>query len=104
MIYQKGLFKPVTFAHASPVVAWPEAIFQPTQKGDNMKKRITLHRNGSVTYWSVYHQSWTKGALYVPDKELAAMNETDRKRVIDHLSRWVAPVSERGNYESYLPE
>lgn len=46
----------------------------------------TCHRDGTVTYWSVYLQSWVRGARRIPDKELAAMNSVERKRVMSHLN------------------
>ena len=47
--------------------------------------RNQYHSNGTVTYWSVYQQQWVRHAKYVPDRELAAMSDKVRKRVIDHL-------------------
>lgn len=56
-----------------------------------MSKRETCwdsvcHRDGTVTYWSVYRESWVRRAFAVPDEELAAMNQQERARVIRHLS------------------
>lgn len=45
------------------------------------------HRDGTVTFWSVYKQVWVHRALSVPDEELAAMNEAEREKVIRHLER-----------------
>ena len=45
------------------------------------------HRDGTVTYWSVYHQVWVHRAAAVPDCELAAMREQERCRVTTALSR-----------------
>jgi len=42
-----------------------------------------FHRDGSVTYWSVYDQAWRRSRS-VPDRELAAMPETERNRVVKH--------------------
>lgn len=47
---------------------------------------IKLHKDGRVTYWSVYEQRWVKGAR-VPDRELAAMSAPERKKVQAHLAR-----------------
>ena len=41
----------------------------------------TIHRNGTVTYWSVYEQCWARHAHSVPDSELAAMSQRERERV-----------------------
>jgi len=43
------------------------------------------HSDGTVTYWSVYHQQWIRHADHVPDRELAAMSPRVRKRVIKHF-------------------
>lgn len=41
----------------------------------------TVHRDGTVTYWSVYEQVWNHRAEVVPDRELAAMSGDERKRI-----------------------
>ena len=45
----------------------------------------TLHRDGTVTYWSVYEQQWVSHAASIPDQEYAAMNSDERARVLTHL-------------------
>ena len=47
----------------------------------------TYHRNGTVTYWSVFSQAWESRASCVPDRELAAMDRKECARVMRHLSR-----------------
>lgn len=47
--------------------------------------KAKLHRDGTVTYWSVYRQQWIERAEYMPDAELAAMNAGERGRVIRHV-------------------
>lgn len=49
----------------------------------------TYHRDGTVTYWSVYHQSWQHRvpAQDIPDRELAAMSETERRRIARMVAR-----------------
>jgi ribosomal protein L32E len=39
-----------------------------------------FHRDGSVTYWSVYDQAWRR-SWSVPDRELAAMPEAERRKI-----------------------
>ena len=51
---------------------------------DRMKK-TTNHRDGTVTYWSVYQQQWVRHTDSVPDQEFAAMNEGERNRTMRHL-------------------
>lgn len=46
------------------------------------------HRDGSVTYWSVYAQQWCRRVRGVSDAELAAMPTRGRARVIRHLDRY----------------
>ena len=48
--------------------------------------KITLHRDGSITFWSVFNICWTR-TLRVSDRELAAMPERDRKRVLRQMAR-----------------
>lgn len=50
-----------------------------------MTIKTTLHRDGTVTYWSVYNQEWKRHTDYVPDRELAAMGDAERERVMRHL-------------------
>jgi hypothetical protein len=40
-----------------------------------------FHEDKTITYWSVYLQSWVNKAHDVPDQELAALGESDRQRV-----------------------
>ena len=42
----------------------------------------TIHKDGTVTYWSVYQQQWVRRVLRVPDQELAAMSADERARVV----------------------
>lgn len=52
--------------------------------------RTTFHRDGSVTYWSVYNQSWRRRARFIPHEELAAMNDGERRR-----------LKRRGSFDSF---
>ena len=47
----------------------------------------TLHRDGTVTYWSVYRQTWVRRSRRLPDDEAAAQGRDDRERIDRHLSR-----------------
>jgi hypothetical protein len=49
-------------------------------------KKLILHTDGTVSFWSVYCQVQISRTKYVSDDELAAMNPTDRERVINHLA------------------
>lgn len=49
------------------------------------KTATKFHRDGSVTYWSIYDQTWKKRVFFVPDEELAAMPGQERERVIQHI-------------------
>ena len=52
------------------------------------KSDITCHRDGDVTYWSVYHQGWERcPATKIEDRELAAMSPEERERVEKHRRR-----------------
>lgn len=48
--------------------------------------KTTLHRDGTVTYWSTLDKTWHSHAQ-VPDAELAAMDVETRTRVVCHLAR-----------------
>lgn len=51
-----------------------------------MKIKVTLHKNGEVTFWSVYDQTWIRSRV-IPDREIAAMASDTRKRVLRHLAK-----------------
>lgn len=45
-------------------------------------REITVHRDGMVSYWSVYEQVWTRQlSSHIPLREIAAMSESDRSRL-----------------------
>lgn len=48
-------------------------------------KTTICHKDGTISYWSIYDQSWKNHAEEIPDRELAAMGESERERVIRHL-------------------
>ena len=48
--------------------------------------RTKFHRDGSVTLWDVYTQSWTRTGNPT-DAQLAAMPSNDRDRAIRHTAR-----------------
>jgi hypothetical protein len=50
-----------------------------------MNTKPICHRDGSITYWSTYKQVWFHRHIWLPDYELAAMPEHERKRIINHL-------------------
>jgi hypothetical protein len=57
---------------------------------NNMKTRNPLankyHRNGTITYWSVYRQVWQCDPMGdVPDRELAAWSPEEREK---YLLKW----------------
>jgi len=49
-----------------------------------MSKNLTVHRDGTVSYWSVYQQVRIVrvAASSISDAELAAMPRDERERVI----------------------
>jgi hypothetical protein len=46
--------------------------------------RTTLHRDGTITVWNVYRQSWERTAS-PSDEVLASLDPQERERVIRHL-------------------
>jgi hypothetical protein len=48
------------------------------------KQKITIHRDGSVSYWSVYLQQWQRvSAMALTDRhdDYAALTESDRAKI-----------------------
>lgn len=45
----------------------------------------TLHRDGTVSYWSYHRQEWIRKAFHVPIEDIQAMDPYDQKRVTRHL-------------------
>jgi len=44
--------------------------------------KTTFHRDGTVTYWSVYEQCWVHiAADLVGDRDLATLPEPERRRI-----------------------
>jgi len=52
-----------------------------------MNTKNTHHRDGTLTYWSVYRGHWVRRATHVPDEELAAMGDQERKKALRHLGK-----------------
>ena len=48
-----------------------------------------LHRDGTISYFSIYSQTWRERVVAIPDEELAAMTAPDRERVGSHLAEEV---------------
>lgn len=48
-----------------------------------MELTPTYHADGTVTYWSVFHQHWARGIP--PVRELAAMPADERDAAIAHI-------------------
>ena len=55
---------------------------------------LTVHRDHTITYWSVYDQVWERRVdpRLLPDRELSAMAPTDRARVRQMARAYVGPV------------
>lgn len=49
---------------------------------------ITCHNDGTVTYWSVYDQSWRRRVRSVSDAHMATFSPAERERVARHLAEW----------------
>lgn len=55
-----------------------------------MSLRPIVHRDGSVTYWSVYAQAWRRRASLITAADLAAIPEPYRPRVSRAMARLLA--------------
>lgn len=54
-----------------------------------MKLRQKFHRDGTVTFWSVYNQVWLRDpANMIPVRELAAMPDRERERILLHAKKF----------------
>ena len=45
----------------------------------------TLHRDGTVSYWSYHRQEWVPHVFHVPIEDIQSMERYDQKRVMKHL-------------------
>ena len=61
-----------------------------------MMHKISYHRDGTVTYFSVYRQTWERKG-FMPAHELAALSPADRKRVSAH-QRAALAEAKKDNY------
>lgn len=48
-------------------------------------KLEVLHRDGSISYFSIYKQQWIQRACNMPDEELAARSGITRTKIIKHM-------------------
>jgi hypothetical protein len=55
----------------------------------NEPKKPICHRDGTVSFWSVYSQVWIQRATRISlrDEELAAMPAAERDRISRHLAK-----------------
>jgi len=49
--------------------------------------KTVYHKNNTITYWSVFTQSWNRKVDSLPDCDLASMNTKERKQVRKHLGQ-----------------
>jgi hypothetical protein len=52
------------------------------------KSDVTVHRDQTITYWPIYLQNWVYHAKFIETRELAAMNDKERSRVMPILDYW----------------
>lgn len=62
--------------------------------------KTTLHRTGTITFWSVYDQTWHRHTRFITDQDLAAMASSERCAVLRHLgfldNSWLREQQEAG--------
>ncbi len=52
----------------------------------------TYHRDGSVSFFDVYLQSWSRCAAdHISDQVLASMDEDERSQIAKHADRYPVP-------------
>jgi hypothetical protein len=49
--------------------------------------KVTYHKDGSVTFWSVFGQVWERSSR-LEARELAAMDSGQRERVLRHTGQY----------------
>lgn len=59
--------------------------------------RTTYHRDGTVTVWNCYAQSWMRAGAFSAYL-LATLSPQERGRVLRHLSRSRRPDDEAAHY------
>lgn len=47
--------------------------------------RTTYHRDGTVTVWDVYSQTWRRRVRSMPDRVWASLSERERNKAAKHL-------------------
>lgn len=52
-----------------------------------MNTKSKFHNDGTVTYWSVYTQTWRRRYDWITDEDLAALPGKDREKIRKHLKR-----------------
>ena len=50
--------------------------------------KTRLHKDGTISYWSVHEQVYKERVKSVPDQELAAMSGDERAKVTKHLDAY----------------
>jgi len=48
--------------------------------------KVKLHRDGTISWWSVYIQGWRKSRV-VSDKELSTLSRSERVRILRHMAK-----------------
>jgi len=84
----KTISKVMRHLRAKPSEARAEASRVNGRKGGRPSSNFdsTFHRDGTVTYWSVYEQVWRRTSE-IPDSELAAMSIAEREQVERHIAK-----------------
>lgn len=59
-----------------------------------MAKYCTVHRDGTVSVWSVALQSWRRRVRIVPEDDLRALSRRDHDRVYAAIKAWCQTCGE----------
>ena len=54
-------------------------------QASTQSKFPTLHRDGTVSFWSYQRQEWVQHAFHVPIEDIQRMDPYDQGRVKKHL-------------------
>ena len=55
----------------------------------DMKKaseKLTLHQDGTASYWSVHRQQWVR-TMYPPIEDQTAMDRDERVKIMGHVMK-----------------
>lgn len=62
-----------------------------------MSMETVIHRDGTISYWSVYRQVRREHVTTIPDEDLAALPTREREKIIGVLAPRELPIQQRSD-------